>query len=728
MKKTLDLTKNQPNSDKEEIIEENRSLKKKNNSKSIPKSDKDSGGKKKRIFLTIILVLFFILLSSGAAALYFVIIPAQHVTTSVNTIQDNVLNLAKDLEAKDISKLKNYVSNIQTEINKIDQEIDKYDVLATLDATKGYYNNFKVGKKILRKSSDLLNKTLPELTDLLELSGFTANSSVIIEATTEEEKGALNLILEKLPDYLALYENIEPEILDILNDFKEVNTSYVPNVGGYDLKTNLAQLNSSAEEFPAISKKVQDFLNQLPKLVGSDDSADYLLILQNETEMRSSGGLLTAFGHMNFKKGEIGEDIFLADMWDLENYLLYTLGIDSTRYGYNNIYGQLVLMNANCGAYHLRAQDSGIYPDLTLTMKMLSDYYDTARKNDPKTFPDYDYILTLNNNFATNLISLIEPLEVEGFGTVTADELYDFIKGESDRENAGSERKDIIKDIANAAKIKFLELPLEKLPQALNILINGFQAKDIALSAPNDTELQAYFDSYGMSGRIANDFKGDYFHFNEAQNCSLKLNKFIRDSIDQNVFINSNGTINREVKVTWIQPKVFEPGLEKQYSPYYNFSYRAWVRVFAPEGSTAFVSDGFKQSGYLGYTPVTYFDTKVDKQINDNIVQFDHRRFKEEDPVFRKEMNISYKLPLSINYQTDGEYKLLIQKHPGKSWGEQYKFNIHEGDNKYSIEFTLDRDKVLTYKDGIVSVNNYDTSLDWISDLVAKIPLDKLAE
>jgi len=353
---------------------------------------------------------------------------------------------------------------------------------------------------------------------------------------------------------------------------------------------------------------------------------------------------------------------------------------------------------------------------------MLSDYYNTAKKYDPKAFPEYDYILILNYSFAANLIKLIEPLDIGEGVVLTSENLYDVIKFESDSETAGSSRKDIIKDIANAAKEKLLNLPVEKAPEAINTIIRAFQAKDLALSAPKDDQLQTYLDTYGMSGKIEKEFDGDYFHFNEAQNCSLKLNRFIRDSIEQNVYINADGSYDRDLKVTWTQPKVYEASLEKQYSPYYNFSYRAWVRVFTPEGSSSFSSDGLAKSGYVGYSPVTYFDTKMQKQISDNIIQFDHRRFKEEDPIFRKEVNISYKLPESINYQNDGEYNLLIQKHPGKSWGEPYKINIHHDGEIYTIEFVLDRDKILTYSGGVLGLENYDTSLDWIVNLSAKVP------
>ncbi len=71
---------------------------------------------------------------------------------------------------------------------------------------------------------------------------------------------------------------------------------------------------------------------------------------------------------------------------------------------------------------------------------------------------------------------------------------------------------------------------------------------------------------------------------------------------------------------------------------------------------------------------------------------------------------------------------MVIQKHPGKSWGEKYNVNIATGGSTYSVSFILDRDKILTYKDGVISVDNYDKSLDFVNDLMNKVPWDKIAE
>jgi len=334
----------------------------------------------------------------------------------------------------------------------------------------------------------------------------------------------------------------------------------------------------------------------------------------------------------------------------------------------------------------------------------------------------------LNFTFAQNLLGLVQPLNVDPFGEVTADNLFSFIKAETDDpkyHGFNKDRKQILQEIGDAAKKKLFDLPLNEMPKVINTMISSFQAKDIALSSPN-SEVQTFLDQYGMSARTVKDYTGDYFQFNEAQNCALKLNKWVRDSVYNQVDISDSGSINRTTWVTWTQPKIYDDSLGGQYSDSLQFSYRAWVRFFFPNGTTNIESDGYSRSGYLYYYPQEYYDDVMDKETSDNIVWFDHRRFTDADPIEKQQMNINYSLPDSVNYLKDGKYTLIIQKHPGKSWGEENEVLINFNGQKYDVKFTLDRDKILTFKDGIITLDNYDKKLDWVNDLVSRIPWDNI--
>ena len=681
--------------------------------------------------LIVLIILFVLIGIVGALTYTFIYVPYSRIKKSVDGIQASATSLIADFDNKDLSNIDTYFADIKSDLSNINSEIDRFEFLQNLEYTKGYYDNFQVMRNILDKTSNLLDTTLPDLKNLLKVTGFKTekgdpNTVIVLDPTTGEKKedSAFSLIMKELPEYLALYSKIEPQLIGIFDEVKRIDTNYIPQIGDTNYAAIITEVDDFSTKFPSLSKQTMEFLSHIPEIIGSDDPANYLVILQNETEMRASGGLLSAFGTLSMSNGEIG-DINLEDMWNLETHVSYDLGVDV---GYRNIYGQLTLMEYGCGAYYLRAQDAGIYPDLKLTMQMLSDYYNVANYYSPADFPEYEYVLIINNHFAETLIDLLDPLEVEGFGTVTSDKLYDLIKSKTDSvENRGNpERKSIIKDIANAAKKKLFEFKIADLANIISAMVTSIQAKDLGIYAPNDASLEAYLEKYGFSGETAKSFDGDYFQMSEAQNCALKINRWLRDDVTQTVNIDDNGNISKNVNAHWVQPEVYQDSYLDQYDMSGRFLYRAWVRYFMPNGSSNVNSDGYENSGYLYYSPVEYFDDQVQKYVSDNIIQFDSRRGSAETPIPETQLNVSYNLPDNLNYNTTGSYKLLVQKHPGKSWGEKNTVIIKHGGQEYKVEFVLDRDKVITYREGIITVDNYNKSLDFILNLVNEVPWDKI--
>jgi hypothetical protein len=691
---------------------------------------KQSTKKPYKYGMPILFTSVLILVIGAAAFLYFVLIPAQRIMGHVDQIQLTANAFFLDFNKKDISNIDIYFENIQTNLNAIDSEISQFDFLKNSEQTKGYYDNFQKGRVILGKTDTLLEKSLPKLKNVLKATGFRVDpsepivSAPVVAEGEEDEESTINLILKELPLYLNLYEEIQPDLEDIMKDVKTIDPNYVPNVGGFNIRDKLISANELIDEYPELSDQTVSFLKNVPELIGSDKETRYLIILQNEAEMRASGGLITAFGDVTIKNGEFEGGVTLQDSWNLQLYL-WELGVAMPHW---NMYGQLYLMNYGCGATEARAQDVAQYPDLYESSMLFKDYYDIANEYNPEAFPSYDHIVFINLKFAENILGLVQPLQVEPFGEVTADNLFQFIKAETDDpkyHGFNKDRKQILQDIADAIKKKLFDLPINEMPRVLKTVIGSFQAKDIALSTKN-SEMQAFFDNYGLSAKTAKNLTGDYFQLGEAQNCALKLNKWVRNSVYQEVKINDNGNINRTIWVNWTQPKIYDNSLGGQYSDTTQFSYRAWVMAYMPRGVSSIESDGLKRSGYLYYYPQEGYDEVMDKDYSDNIIWFDHRRMTEEDPIDKQQLNINYNLPDSINYLSQNGYSLVLQKHPGKSWGEQHEVVIMHNGQRYSVKVTLDRDKIITYKAGVITVDDYDKRLDWINNIVDRIPWDKI--
>lgn len=668
----------------------------------------------------LLIILFIISISLvilAGCAIYFVVIPARKVTTAVENISNVIGQLGLDLESKDLSKLDKYVTETKIQLDVINAEVARYDFLKDLTVTKGYYQNLQVLREISDKSQLLITDILPELKIILSAAGYHVDSAANIDAPVNDDsagegKEQIQGLIRELPRVISLYEEVESQINDIIDTFNRLDPTYIPNIGTAGYREKVIQVQDLTRNFPMVSAQAKDLLSVLPTLLGSETPSSYLIVYQNEKEMRASGGLLSAYGNLVIDKGELGDDISATDMWDLEGYTSWTLGKDV---GYRNIYGQNALMNFGCGSSYLRAQDSGIYPDLNVSLGMFKDYYDLANKNNPKKYPAYQHIIILNTFFASDIISLVEPLDVEG-QIITSENAAKVIFGETSSQPLDPAiRKEFIGKVATVLKDKFYQLSADDFPRIVQMLIRTAQQKNIAFYS-RLPEVQEYFDQLGISGRIEKTFDGDYFHFNEAQNCALKSNFYVYDIVTQNIVIDELGNIKKDIGIEWVNEKVYDPKEPFIISSSGFFRYRAWVRFFMPEGSKVTKSDGLEKSYYF-YKPVEYFDQKMQKQISDNVIIWDHRRLRPQDPIRRWNLNVSYSLPESLRYSEQAGYRMLIQKHPGKR-AEKYLITINDKGALTTVEFNLDRDKVLTYRSGVISIENFDTRLDQYYDLM----------
>lgn len=548
-----------------------------------------------------------------------------------------------------------------------------------------------------------------QLDENVELKEKGVNVQEFVEEKTEEvstNPTKLSDIVSVLPEAIDIYTEVEPEMQIVLHSVNKLNLEalppYIPQKYLDKLEALLATTKEYETNFPKYTELIKNLLVGVPELLGSKKPVTYLIVFQNEKEMRASGGLLTAYGLVTVDKGRVVGDIVTRDMWDLQG--------DIWKYAeqiyYYNIYGQLVLMNDGCGASELRSQDSGIYPDQQISMEMFTEYYDDMQRYLPEKYLKYDYVLTLNTFFASDMISVIEPLVLDDCTIITSDNLAKVIF--NDRNDDGG-RKSNIGRVAKAAEDEFTSISSDKLPDVLTTMIKTAQAKNFAFYTKNDV-MSKFFDDLGLTGRIVTDFDGDYLHVNEAQVCGLKANFYLEDTVSQNISITDDGMISRTMRVEWVNEKIYDPAEDEIISSSPSFPYRAWIRFMTPDGSNYTYTDGYAKSRWL-YFPQDYYDLEVQKSVSDNIIWFNHRRYKESEPVPTYDLNIAYTLPEKLKYTDEKGYKMLIQKHPGKK-DEKYIVGLNYKGQAYHTEFILDRDKVVLFKNGEFKVENYPHPLD----------------
>lgn len=722
---------------------------------------KKTPSRKRKFVKRAILVVLALLLVTIIVVAIKIVPPVLAIKSSIDEIQTEASGLKDDLSNKDFSKLPERIIAVQTDLKSVRNSISEFDWLEGVFFVSPYYKNVRVGEELLDQTDKLLTKITPKVENLVTLlekaitertasekteasatnSSTTApksaqvtnlnkcssklkdnstlkNLGITVDSlikTKSEESSSGNTkirdIISVLPEAIDLYASIETDILAMIKTVNKLDVEALPGLTPQKYKdalTSLLAVTKDAENtFPQTSSSLKGLLTKVPDLLGSKKPVTYLVVFQNEKEMRASGGLLTAYGLLTVDKGKVVGDIDTHDMWDLQYDIWAYIGTL-----HHNIYGQKVLMERGCGASELRAQDSGIYSDLQVSTDMFLDYYDSLAKALPKKYKAYDNVILLNTFFASDMVGVVEPLVTEDCDVITAENLAKVIF--ANREDG--ERKSNIGNVAKAAEDEFSSISSDLLPEAAETLIKTVQAKNIAFSSKNK-EMQKYFDDLGMTGRTVNDFKGDYFQLSEAQVCGLKANFYLYDTVTQNIKIADNGSVSNTVKIQWVNEKVYDRKEEDIISATMKFSYRAWLRIMTPQGTDYTFSDGLTKSSYAGYSPKEYYDEVTKKQVSDNIIWFNHVRMTSAEPAKKYDLNVKYTLPSSVKYTEADGYKLLLQKHPGKK-DEKYTINVSYKGQAYKVEFALDRDKVVVFKNGQLNVENYPHPLDQYSDMV----------
>lgn len=663
---------------------------------------------KKKKNMAIILGVLALLLFVG----YYFVSPLFVIKKKIDSIQHQFKLISEEASNKDISKLDKRLTHIERDLASISANLRRYRFLKMIPGAGGYFDNLQVLDEFTQKASDLIEKATPELKTVLESLEYKVEEA---EGENSEDL-QMRALFATLPEIGQIYEDLEPDVLDLIHTLDKIDPEYIPDNLPGDLKQKALLARDFENDFNQISDELKKSFDVLPDLMGANHPTTYLIVFQNEKELRSSGGLLSAFATVTIDKGELVGEIKSVDMWDLQLYL-WSIG---SMPGYHNEYGQLQLMLEGCGGHELRAQDAGVSPDVHLTLDMFKDYYDIANRYNPQKFPGYDYIVSINTFFASDMISLVEPVELVNGQVITEDNMAMeiFARTTIRKGNTDPSRKYAIGEVATVAKEKFTKLPSSEFPEFGELMIDTILEKNLVLYSKNPVETK-YFDEMDLSGRTNRDFEGDYFHLSEAQNCALKANVYIYDTVTQTINIDDDGSISKSLNVEWVNEEFYDPAQEEILSGTSNFRYRAWVRVMAPPGTEYLSSDGFIKS-YSFYNPVSYYDKSLDKEVYDNVIWFDHRRLYQTSPIKRHDLNIEYNLPESIKYTKEDGYQMFVEKHPGKR-DEKYFVTINHDGQSYNIDFELDRNKIVKYKEGVIEVvdapSPLDTYKDWLEVL-----------
>ena len=354
-----------------------------------------------------------------------------------------------------------------------------------------------------------------------------------------------------------------PDLQNAEDLIADVDANDVPEAQ----RATFAQL---ADRLPTLVDTIGEFLtfsDMAQTVLGADGSKRYLVIFQNNTEIRATGGFMGSFAELDVKDGVItGMNVPDGGTYDLQGSMRHNVAAPEP----------LQLLNARW-----EFQDSNWFPDFPTTARQIMDFYQDAGGG------SVDGVVAVNATYVADLIGLLGPMDMPEYGrTITSEnfleETQEIVELEYDREE--NKPKAFIGDLAPILIDRAMSGEPEDFLTLLDRVDAGLRSRDIQIYFSNDALERSVLD-LGWGGEMkATD--GDYLMLVNTNLGGGKTDGVIGERVNLAVSVDEQGGITNTVTVT--RTHFGESGAS--FSGVNNVNY---ARLYVPQGATLLSASGF---------------------------------------------------------------------------------------------------------------------------------------
>lgn len=621
----------------------------------------------KRVLIIFSSIIGLLLVIAGLA--YFTtFIPLQKIYAQVKTVQKEADSLKQAVSDKDLNQAKIKISQIQDKFKIIESDYKKIGFLKNIPFINNYY---KDGNEVLDIAKDsletgnILITAIEPYKDFLGLKG----SSVDGNKTTQDRITFLTQSIEGLIPYL---DTIESKISNIENSLAKIDINRYPEkYKNIEIKATFNSLTNIISETHKFIKDGRPILAKTSWLLGKDSPRKYLVVFQNDGELRPSGGFWTAYSTITISNGKVTPGQ-ASNIYDLDDKIAST--VPAPR----------ILKTYHINVPYLNLRDSNLSPDFPTDAQIFLDQYAKAMGKEK-----FDALIAIDTQVLIDIVKILGKLDTR-VGTFTTDPdkrcdgcpsiIYDleWISGRP-RNYIEKNRKDFMNPLMSALLANAMGSEKTKMPLLIEAFFKNINEKHILTYFP-DPEMEKIGDLANITGKIINTANNvDYVHLNDANFASAKSNIFITQKIVHNITIKDQKA-EHKISVTYTNPaKPSNCNLEKGDLCLNAPKYRDLFRFYTPIESKLIKMTGSE------VTPVLY--EELGKQVFEGF-------YGNKYPLYAQS-NLKTSVQYTSGATIDGStYTLLLQKQPGT--------------------------KPVSYE---LTINGVKQIFDWVSDKTIKVKL-----
>ncbi len=604
---------------------------------SQPKPDFTSNNTKRRTKLSKILITLSIIVVILAGLSIVSYRSANRALASAKAGQASFLSAQQSIENQEFK---------QTQVH-LDQALDSFSEAKRSLTALAWLKVVPLAANQYNAAQHVLNAGIATGEALRDVAGF---ASTTIEPLAGN--GQISLASLTPSDKRVILENFvrSETVLISANDKIELAVAEIDKIPERGLAAPLRQaIDPINEKLPLIKSLVNQFVTFariIPKIAGYPQPQTYLFLLENNTELRPTGGFIGTYGILKVKDGEIvsfaTDNIYNLDV-PAESFLDIEPPEPLNKY-------------LKSASWFLR--DSNWSPHFPEAAEKALWFYQQERGPEK----NIDGVIAVTPSFIESLIELTGDLSVQGI-TFTKENFVDTLQYQVEQGYyrqglSDSERKEIIGQLSSVLLERLLALPQSKWDDFWTTFTNDIERKQILIYS-RDPDAQATVREENWGGEVV-DTPGDYLMLVDANMAALKSDPGVKRLIDYRLE-SENDQARAKLKITYRNEGTIT---------WKSTRYRSYTRIYVPAGSQLIANSGFVTNDRLqnGQPSEAVILSELNKTVFAGFIAI--------EPQAEGSIELEYILPDSIYKQIrNSDYALTWQKQPGAA-AHQFTFTL----------------------------------------------------
>jgi len=423
------------------------------------------------------------------------------------------------------------------------------------------------------------------------------------------------------------------------------------------------------KRLPLVVRFFQAFLDYSEislKVLGHFSPKEYLLLFQNNSEIRATGGFIGTYGLLTLDQGRV-KRLFIDGVFNADGQLLEKV-----------IPPRPIQKISTAWSMH----DANWFADFPTSAQKVAWFYEKTGG------PTVDGVIALTPVVIERLLKITGPIKMPEYGVVLdSDNFVKVIqyKVEVDYDKILNRPKKILADFAPKFIQSLKDLPLEKQKEVIQVILDCLKEKHILIYLA-DEDLEKVIKEFGWGGELISTEK-DYLSVVSSNINGFKTDRVIEEKINLQTEIKKDGSIIDTLTI-----------IRKHLGGHYDYDWwnrvnANYLRVYLPKGTKLLEAEGhtlepyappidYEKNGFKSDPLVKEIESKmiIDPETGTQIFEENNKtvfgNWVYVSPGETVKVTYRYQLPFKIDFNKPSDsYSLLVQKQAG-TLGSQFTYTL----------------------------------------------------